>query len=134
MPLICGKTIDWTLKVLFLHKKNFRRKNQKRKLQYQPFIQALFYHQILDIEILLIESQFLLESGRFDIFEIVIVSKILIFLYFASCVVKRIPEFSFKFLWLVPKLWLIKIWAYFQQNLIFGWKSNFDTNYIQKPT
>ena len=45
-----------------------------------------------------------------------------------------IPEFFFKFWWLFPKLWLIKIWGYIQQKLIFGWKSNFDTNYIQKPT
>ena len=27
--------------------------------------------------------------------------------------------FFFKFWWLVPKLWLIKVWGYFQQKLIF---------------
>ena len=29
---------------------------------------------------------------------------------------------------------IIKVCRYFQQKLIFGQKSNFDTNYIQKPT
>ena len=42
-------------------------------------------------------------------------------------------QFFFKFSWLILKLWLIKVWGYFHQKLIFGWKSNFDTTYFQKP-
>ena len=41
-----------------------------------------------------------------------------------------IPEFFFKFWWRILKLWLIKVLGHFQQKLIFGWRSNFDTNYI----
>ena len=42
-----------------------------------------------------------------------------------------IPKNLFKFWWLDLNLWLIKICVPFQQKLIFGQKSNFNTNYIQ---
>ena len=58
--------------------------------------------------------------------EIVMVSKVLHFYILFLLWSIWIPEIFFKFWWLVPKLWLTKIWGYFQQKLIFGWKSNFD--------
>ena len=45
-----------------------------------------------------------------------------------------IPEKFLKLWWLIPKLRLNKFCKYFQQKLNFGQKSNFDSNYIQKPT
>ena len=89
-----------------------------------------------------IKSYFLLESGRFDIFEIVMVLKILyiyIWCFFYGQYEFLIPPHPPppphpKFWWPAPKLWLIKVWWYFQQKLIFRWKSIFDTNCIQKPT
>ena len=44
-----------------------------------------------------------------------------------------ISEIFFKSWLLIFKLWLIKVWGYFQQKLIFDWKSNFNTNHIHKP-
>ena len=65
------------------------------------------------------KSHFLLESGTFDIFEIVMVSKLLHFHNFASCMVNMNCWLFFKFWWLIPKLRLIKIWGYFHQKLKF---------------
>ena len=41
-----------------------------------------------------------------------------------------IAKIFLQFWWLVPKLWLIKVWGCFQQKVIFGWKSKFDMQII----